>query len=742
MEKESIKGYVTHIKYRNEKNGYTILNLETEEDDVVCVGSFSAVSEGDCLVVSGSYTVHSVYGEQFLVEQYEVQEPENAVAMERYLASGAIKGVGAKLAARIVRRFKEDTFRVMEEEPERLSEISGISEKSAHAIYEQFVEKREMRHAMLFLQQYGISNVLAVKIYERYKGQMETVLTENPYRLAEDIDGIGFRIADEIAARVGLRSDSEFRVRAAVFYVLTQAGSNGHVYLPEEEVLQNTCALLELGRETVKRQLEYLQIEKKIIVKEVDGERLIYGTTAYYTELNTARMLLDLNVSYDLPDTVLKTKLKTLESREEIELDELQKKAVFETARNGVFVLTGGPGTGKTTTIRTMLRFFENEGLDILLAAPTGRAAKRMTETTGMEARTIHRLLELKVSESMGNRMHFERNEENPLECDLIIIDEMSMVDIYLMHALLKAIPIGTRLVLVGDVNQLPSVGPGNVLRDIIASGCFPVVTLDKIFRQAQESDIITNAHRIHAGEEIRLDNKSKDFFFLQREDLTVIQQSILYLVKEKLARYLQVKPQEIQVLTPMRKGELGVERLNILLQEHLNPADASKKEKEHSRGVFREGDKVMQIKNNYQMEWEIRSRYGIPTESGTGVFNGDCGTIKEINFFSERVSVVFDEGKIAEYPFSQLDELELAYAATIHKAQGSEYPAVVLPLLSGPRLLMNRNLLYTAVTRAKQCVTIVGNAETVNAMIGNTDEMKRYSGLERHLTEMLGAEK
>lgn len=737
MEKETLKGYVTRIKYRNQKNGYTILTLENENDDTVCVGSFSAVSEGDYLLLTGSYTVHAVYGEQFLVEQYEVQEPENAVAMERYLASGAIKGIGAKLAARIVRRFKEDTFRIMEEEPERLSEVSGISEKSAHAIYEQFMEKREMRHAMLFLQQYGISNTLAVKIYERYKGQLETVLTENPYRLAEDIDGVGFRIADEIAGRIGLRSDSEYRIRAGIFYALLLAGNAGHVYLPEEELLQNACEMLELGREAVKRQIEFLQVEKKIIVKEAEGDRLIYGASAYYTELNTARMLLDLNVIYDLPDSVLETKLKVLERREEIELDTLQKKAVFETARSGVFILTGGPGTGKTTTIRTMLQFFENEGMDILLAAPTGRAAKRMTETTGREARTIHRLLELKVSEASGNRMNFERNEENPLECDMIIIDEMSMVDIYLMQALLKAITIGTRLVLVGDVNQLPSVGPGNVLRDIISSNCFKVVTLDKIFRQAQESDIVTNAHKIHAGDEIRLDNRSRDFFFLQREDVDVIQQSILYLVKEKLPRYINAKPQEIQVLTPMRKGELGVERLNALLQEHLNPADTSKKEKESSRGVFREGDKVMQIKNNYQLEWEVRSHYGIPTESGTGVFNGDCGTIREINFFSERLSVEFEEGKMAEYPFSQLDELELAYAATIHKSQGSEYPAVVLPLLSGPRLLMNRNLLYTAVTRAKQCVMIVGSAATVNAMIENTDEMKRYSGLSGHLEEM-----
>lgn len=737
MEKETIKGYVTRIKYRNEKNGYTIMTVETEEDDIVCVGSLPAVNEGDYLVLSGNYTVHAVYGEQLLVDSYEVKEPENAVAMERYLASGAIKGVGAKLAARIVRRFKEDTFRIMEEEPERLAEVSGISEKSAHAIYEQFAQKREMRQAMLFLQQYGISNALAVKIYERYKGQMELVLTENPYRLAEDIDGVGFRIADEIAAKVGLRSDSDYRVRAGVFYVLLQAGNSGHVYLPEEELLENACEILELGRDVIKRQIDMLQMEKKVIVKEADGDRFLYSTVAYYTELNTARMLSDLNVSYDLPDSMLETKLKRLEQQEAIELDSLQRQAVFETAKNGVFVLTGGPGTGKTTTIRTMLQFFEAEGLDILLAAPTGRAAKRMTETTGREARTIHRLLELKVSESSGNRMSFERNEENPLECDMIIIDEMSMVDIYLMHALLKAITVGTRLVLVGDVNQLPSVGPGNVLKDVISSKCFRVIALDKIFRQARESDIVTNAHRIHAGEEIRLDNKSNDFFFLQREDIEVIQKSILYLVKEKISGHLKVRPQEIQVLTPMRKGELGVERLNELLQEHLNPADGVKKEKEHSKGIFREGDKVMQIKNNYQTEWEIRSRYGIPVESGTGVFNGDCGIIKEINFFSERLTIEFEEGRLAEYPFSQLDELELAYAATIHKSQGSEYPAVVLPLLSGPRLLMNRNLLYTAVTRAKQCVMIVGNSTTVNAMIDNTDEMKRYSGLAVRIREM-----
>ena len=495
--------------------------------------------------------------------------------------------------------------------------------------------------------------------------------------------------------------------------------------------------LLEVGRDAIRRQMDFLQMEKKLIVREQDGDRNVYSSVAYYTELNTARMLLDLNVSYEMPESVIETRLRVLEQAEEIELDELQRRAVIETARHGVFVLTGGPGTGKTTTIRTMIEFFEREGFDILLAAPTGRAAKRMTETTGREARTIHRLLELKGSEENNGKLSFERNESNPLECDLVIVDEMSMVDCYLMNALLKAIPIETRLVLVGDVNQLPSVGPGNVLRDIISSGCFSVVTLDKIFRQAQESDIVTNAHKIHAGEFIRLDNKSKDFFFLQREDVSVIQQALLYLVSEKIPRYLKVSPREIQVLTPMRKGELGVERLNGLLQEKLNPKDSTKREKETVHGVLREGDKVMQIKNNYQMEWTVKSKYGIPTESGTGVFNGDCGVVREINFFSEKLTVEFEEGRIAEYPFSQMEELELAYAATIHKSQGSEYPAVVLPLLTGARMLMNRNLLYTAVTRAKNCVMIVGSAATVNSMIENADEMKRYSGLSERLCEM-----
>ena len=746
---EILTGYVERIVYRNAENGYTVFALSNDDaEEMTCVGTFSFLSEGEFLEVKGVYGEHPLYGEQFLVKEYEVKEPEDAKAMERYLASGAIKGIGAALAARIVRRFKADTFRVMEEEPERLAEIKGISDKMARAIYEQFAEKKELRQAMVFLQQYGISNTLAVKIYEQYKDALYQVVRENPYRMAEEIHGVGFKIADELAMRVGIHSDSDYRIRAGILYVLLQATGNGHIYLPEEELIRKTMALLLVEKEGVERQLQVLLMERKIILEkkpDTDGEEIrnIYGAAYYYMELNAARMLLDLNVQYDLPQKELEKRLGRIEKNEKFVLDDLQRQAVFEAVRHGVFILTGGPGTGKTTTINAMIQFFEAEGMDVLLAAPTGRAAKRMTETTGREARTIHRMLEPgKSPEESGERVTFERgmferNEGNPLETDVLIIDEMSMVDIHLLHALLRAVVVGTRVIFVGDVNQLPSVGPGNVLRDMIKSNCFSVVRLNKIFRQAEESDIIVNAHRILAGQSIRLDNKSKDFFFLGREDIEVIIPSIVYLVKEKLSRHVKVSPYEVQVLTPMRKGELGVENLNKVLQSYLNPPEENKKEKETLSGLFREGDKVMQIKNNYQMVWEIKSKYGITIESGTGVFNGDCGMIREINTFAETVTVEFDEGRLAEYPFAQLDELELAYAVTIHKAQGSEYPVVVVPLLGGPRMLLNRNLLYTAVTRAKNLVTIIGRAATVEEMIANESELRRYSGLSDRLWEM-----
>lgn len=730
---ETLSGYVEHIVFQNGENGYTVLNLVSGEDEITCVGIFHGVSEGECLELSGEYTTHPSYGRQFKAVSFQVKPPEDMVSVERYLASGAIKGIGAALAARIVRKFREDTIRIIEEEPERLAEVKGISQRKAMEIAEQAEGKRELRQAMIFLQQYGISQTLAAKIYKAYGQELYGILKENPYRLADDIQGVGFRIADEIASRIGIHTDSDFRIRSGILYTLVQASSEGHTCLPAELLAQRASELLGVAPEHIEKHYMDLAIAGKLMIKEGEGRHSIFAAPYYYMEVNTASMLKGLDVSYDVPEPEIRARIQRIEQDTGMVLDGLQAEAVKEAVTNGLMVITGGPGTGKTTTINTIIRYFELEGMDIFLGAPTGRAAKRMSETTGFEARTIHRMLELNGG-AEGN-VGFERNEKNPLETDVIIIDEMSMVDISLMHALLKAVAAGTRLILVGDVNQLPSVGPGSVLKDMIESGQFHVVRLNKIFRQAAQSDIIVNAHKINRGENVSLDNKSMDFFFLKRFDANVIISIVIQLIQQKLPKFVDAEPFDIQVLTPMRKGLLGVERLNGILQQYLNPPGQGKAEREHGDIVFREGDKVMQVKNNYQLEWEIRSKYGLAIDKGMGIFNGDTGIIKSISAYQEIMSVEFDEGRTVEYSFKQLDELELAYAITIHKSQGSEYPAVVIPLLTGPRMLMNRNLLYTAVTRAKKCVTLVGNDATFQGMIANVSEQKRYTGLKDRLS-------
>ena len=741
---EQVKGYVEHIIYRNDDNGYTVMNLMNGEEEIVCVGNFRTIDLGETLEVFGNYTEHPMYGMQLKAESYRVVEPDDEAGMERYLASGAIKGIGAALASRIIKKFGKDTFRVIEEEPERLAEIKGISEKKAREIAVRMEEKKDMRSAMVFLQKYGISDAMAVRIYNTYGEGIYGVMRENPYRLAEDVGGIGFRAADEIARKAGIHMDSDYRIRSGILYALAQSMAEGNIYLPENILLERCTSLLEVDKEGIEPQISNLAMEKKIVVKLADEKR-IYAASAYYEELNCAKMLHDLNISMTQgngweasEEKRVQQRIGMLEKTQKIRLDELQKQAVLESIKNGIMILTGGPGTGKTTTINTMIGYFAEEGMDIFLAAPTGRAAKRMTEATGYEAKTIHRLLELNGASVEEKRLaKFERNEENPLEADVIIIDEMSMVDIHLFQALLKAIMPGTRLVMAGDINQLPPVGPGQVLRDLIDSGCFPKVMLQKIFRQAEESDIVVNAHRIHEGKNIALDNKSRDFFFLERNDVNVIYKHMIQLIREKLPPYVNAGRYDIQVLTPMRKGSLGVETLNGILQQYLNPPDASKEEHPYGNGLFRAGDKVMQIKNNYQMEWEVVSKYGIPVDKGLGVFNGDMGVIREINEFSQELVVEFDECRRVAYPFHQLDEIELAYAVTIHKSQGSEYPAVIMPLLSGPRMLMNRNLLYTGVTRAKYCVTILGSRQVVGDMIANESQNRRYTSLCDRIREM-----
>ena len=739
----TVCGFVERIKYRNEENGYTVLSLTDEGDEYTLVGNFHYISEGEMVEATGPMTEHPVYGEQMTVETYEIKTPEDTAAMERYLGSGAVKGIGAALAARIVRRFKADTFRIMEEEPERLSEVKGISEKMAMAISEQVEEKKEMRQAMMFLQEYGISMSLAVKIFQEYGPRLYTVIKENPYQLADDIAGVGFKMADEIAKREGIFTDSDIRIKSGVLYTLLQATANGHTYLPEDELLSQASELLRVEKESIEKHLMDMQIDKRLVIRESEGIRIVYASQYYYMEMSVARMLHDLNIRGREPEETIRKKLHQIQKEESIELDEKQVQAVVEAVNSGLLIITGGPGTGKTTTINTIIRYFESEEMEILLAAPTGRAAKRMTEATGYEARTIHRLLEISgmPGDERSVGMHFERNEENPLDADAVIIDETSMVDIHLMQSLLKAVNPGTRLILVGDVNQLPSVGPGNVLKDVIEAGCFNVVMLTRIFRQASQSDIVVNAHKINAGETVPLGKKSNDFLFIKRDDPNTIINAMITLVQKKLPGYVGADPYDIQIMTPMRKGALGVERLNTILQEYLNPPDKSKLEKESGGVTFRVGDKVMQIKNNYNIVWEGRIKSGIPVDKGTGIYNGDIGIIREINLFAELVTVEFDEGRMVEYSFKQMEELELAYAITIHKSQGSEYPAGVIPIFSGPKMLMTRNLIYTAVTRARACVCLVGVPEVFQAMVDNEMEQRRYSGLKERICEIYQVE-
>ena len=750
-EEKKIKGYIEHFIYKNAENGYGVVNLVTDEEEIVCTGNFKDADVGDTLEIEGVFITHPVYGEQLKISNFKITLPDDAVSMQRYLGSGAIKGVGEALAARIVKKFGDETFRIIEDEPERLAEIKGISEKKAIDIAVQMAEKREMRDAMIFLQQYGIGNNLAVKIFNKYGSRIYSIIKENPYQLADDISGVGFKTADEIAGKVGIRVDSEYRIKSGIMYCLLQASLDGNTFLPMDKLISRTVEILALGPEAViesediKTQIGNLMMEKKLVCKNEDE---IFAASYHYEEQGCAAMLCDLNVSEEISEQEREryiSQIVAIEEKRGIELDELQREAVIKSIANGVVIITGGPGTGKTTTINTIIHYYASQGLDILLAAPTGRAAKRMTEATGYEARTIHRLLEVsgQVSDDDSVRQsgaHFERNRDNPLEADAIIIDEMSMVDIHLFYALLKALVPGVHLILVGDSAQLPSVGPGQVLKDLIDSGKFPTIILQKIFRQAEESDIVMNAHRIHNGEKPVLDNKSKDFFFLERSDVNVIYKHMIQLIRDKLPGYVNAAPYDIQVLTPMRKGPLGAIQLNLILQEYLNPPDKGKKEHLYGEQIIREGDKVMQIRNNYQAQWEIVGKYDIQVDSGTGIFNGDMGIVKEINEYSQDIVVEYDEHRRVRYPFSDLDEIELSYAITIHKSQGSEYPAVILPLLGGPRMLLNRNLLYTAVTRAKSTVCVLGSSQTVYTMVENEEQLKRYTGLKDRIIEFFDA--
>lgn len=770
------EGYIEKIIYKNEENGYAVFSVEGIDGEEIFVGNIFGVGEGLYIIAEGDYVNHPQYDIQFKFTSCEIKMPEDIIGIERYLGSGIIKGIGQVLAKKIVKKFKSETLTIIENEPERLAEISGISERKARAIAASYAEKKEFQEVVIFLSQYGISINMAMKIYGEYGDRVYEIIKGNPYKIAEDVSGIGFKIADEIARKMGINPDSEYRLRSVLIYVLTMAVGEGHMYLPKDILIKKSVELIrgtsdnEYGQsygyaeyesadsvssvyeqymEKLEEQLMELSIESKCIIKEFEGEVIVYSAVNYFTELNIAKQLTDLQLRYEMPENELEAAIGAIEKDEDFVLDEQQRDAVRAAITAGVAVVTGGPGTGKTTIIDTIIKYFTTQGMEVKLCAPTGRAAKRMTEQTGWPAQTIHRLLEFSgvPSDERGNQvLKFGRNAENPLECDAVIVDEMSMVDCFIFNSLLQAVVYGTRLVLVGDINQLPSVGPGNVLKDIIASDCFPVSVLTKIYRQEDGSDIIMNAHKINRGEHLEIMNKSKDFFFIPRNNSSAIISEVKELILNNLPNYLSINPLDIQVLTPMRKYDVGVENLNRSLQGLLNPYSSEKSEKEKNEIIFREGDKVMQIKNNYRREWKIysdtekaKNGQGYVIDEGVGIFNGDMGIIEEISHYDEELKVLFDDGRMAVYTFANLDELEHAFAVTIHKSQGSEYPAVVVPLLTGTKKLLNRNLLYTAITRAKRMVVIVGNIGLVNQMIDNMEEQKRYTTLAHRIQELYG---
>lgn len=730
----TIEGIVEKVTFYNAENGYAVFTVteikDRDDEEITCVGYAPSISQGESVKVTGTVVTHHFYGEQINIEICEKTEPRSERAIELYLASGVIKGIGPKIAKKIVDKFGRDTLYIMDNEPERLSEIRGISREKAMTIGEMYREKTEERHALLFLGEYGITPSYAIRIYKRYKDKTIDIVRKNPYALAEDIFGIGFKIADKIAENVGIAKDSPFRIRAGVKYILNSGANNGHVYMPVELVISQTAELLQIDGEIISNELTSMHIENHIWIERKEDKTNVYLNFFYYAEGYVSRKLYELNDLEFKGVYNYENEIDALENVEKIHFAPQQRDAIQSAMENGVLVITGGPGTGKTTIINAIIKLCEAEGLEIELAAPTGRAAKRMEEATGHKAQTIHRLLGINFLNENSRTQTFEKDEDNPIEADVVIIDESSMVDILLMHSLLKAIAMGTRLIIVGDNNQLPSVGPGNVLRDIINSGVIKVCRLTEIFRQAQESAIITNAHKINKGEYPDLKQKDKDFFFMRRNNIQELSSLIVSLVSSRLPKYLNCDPiRDIQVLTPMRKSPLGVTALNALLQEALNPPSSNKREKEFRGIKFREGDKVMQIKNNYNVEWKIVEK-GRITEDGVGVFNGDEGIITYIDPVNEYVEILFEDNKAVHYDFTQMDEVDLSYAVTIHKSQGSEYKAVVMPLLNGPDMLMSRNLLYTGLTRAKELAVIAGGENTVYRMVDNNREVSRYTSL------------
>ena len=731
----TLEGTIEEIIFQNDSNGYVVAILETQDDVVTIKGYIPIINPGETLRITGQWEYHSNYGQQLNVESYSTVVPGTLVGIEKYLASGLIPGIGPKTSAKIVERFGLDSIDILQYNPEKLKEVEGIGEKKAEGIAEAFAEQRELRDVMIFLQSYGISPGYGVKIYKKYGSQTIVRIKENPYRLSEDIIGIGFKMADTIAQSMGVDKRSTYRINAGIKFTLMEFSSEGHTYVPREELIVKSAVLLGIEKTAVEDGITSLALKQEIQLENFDGEICVYYMPFFYAETNVSKKIIELSQSEVRELHIdVKKEIEKIEKESGISFAQRQKEAIEEAIKNGLLVITGGPGTGKTTTINSIIKLFEDQELTISLAAPTGRAAKRMSEATGRDAKTIHRLLEYGFAdEDLG--MTFSKDEGTPIEADVLIIDETSMVDILLMNNLLKAVMTGTRVILVGDVDQLPSVGAGNVLRDIIDSKIVKVVKLDEIFRQAQESMIIVNAHRINKGEAPHLNVKDKDFFFMTRTNGEQIVDTIVELCKERLPKfngYDSVK--DIQILTPMKKGDTGVNLLNEKLQEVLNPKRKGKAEKKIGDTIFRVGDKVMQVKNNYKTKWQLLDENNYTIQEGEGVFNGDFGYITDIEEEEGEMRVLFDDNRLVVYTLSQLDELRLAYATTIHKSQGSEFPVVIIPVFWGPPMLLTRNLLYTAITRAKELVVLVGMERYMHTMINNNRITKRYSGLSKRL--------
>ncbi|PBI18430.1 AAA family ATPase [Clostridioides difficile] len=723
---EKLEGMISEIVFKNEDNGYTIAHLVNENDEIVVVGCMPTLAIGESIEVEGKWVNHKVYGTQFEVNSFMPVTPSSLEGIYVYLSSGMIHGIGEKMAKRIIDKFGVDTLEVIQNSPEKLQEVEGIGSKKVKQIVKSYEEDRELRNIIIQLSPFGITPNYCLKIYKKYKSSAIDVINKNPYQLAEDIRGIGFKVADSIANKIGIDKNSKDRICQGILYTLNKSLSNGHTYLPEHVLIQDSEKLLELSGKIIKECVMMLVYNQKIHIEKVNNENLIYLMPYYLAENGVCSQIVKLS-QYEFEDLKIDidNEINVLEENKKIKLAEKQILAVKESVNSGVLIITGGPGTGKTTTINAIIDIFENNGKSVTLAAPTGRAAKRMSETSNKEAKTIHRLLEMGFS--TDDDLTFFKDEEDPINSDVIIVDEVSMVDIILMYNLLRAIKLGTRVILVGDSDQLPSVGAGNVLKDMISSNIINVVKLNEIFRQAQESMIIVNAHKINNGEPLYLNTKGKDFFFIRKSTNEEILNEIIGLVNERLPKFYKVdKLKDIQVLSSMRKGELGVTNLNIELQKYLNKKEKFKVEESFSKRLFRVGDKVMQVKNNYTKKWETEDQ----KESGEGIYNGDIGYVYHIDKDKKTIYVLFDQTKIVSYLYDELDEIDHSFCTTIHKSQGSEFPVVVLPITWAPPMLLSRNLLYTAVTRAKKLVVLVGDVKYLEYMIKNNRVNQRYSNL------------